>query len=105
MYPQLNVLYKDAFLRDLDLICDIHEIEGVDAILYGLEKRKVIEWLKAKLDHVMETLDKSSLIKLYFAKTNPFDMTAEKKKICSALRLLSEYVGYQWIELLKLEYG
>jgi hypothetical protein len=105
VYPQLNLLYQDVFLQDLDLICDIQELVGSSTMVYGLENSKVIRWLRAKVEQTIESLDQSPLMQAYFTKTNPSSITGEKHKICSALRLLSEYIEHEWMELLKSEYG
>ena len=103
-FPQLNVLNRKELLRDLDLICDIQHVDHVDTITYGLNQQKVMDWLKAKLEQMMERLPRSPLVLAYFTKNKPMDVPMEKRNIYAALRLLSEYVEKEWIDLLSKEY-
>jgi hypothetical protein len=102
--PQLNELYRKELLHDLILICDVQHVAHVDVITYGLDQRKVIEWLKAKLNQVMERLQRTPLVLAYFTKNKPMGISMEKRNIYAALRLLSEYVEKEWIDLLSKEY-
>lgn len=104
--PKLDMLYQDGLIRDLDLICDIQIVPDLNnTMTYALEKRKVIEWLKAKVDQLIENLQKTPLILAYFFKNKPSDIDIEKRNIYAALNVLSEYVENEWISVLKSEYG